>query len=132
MVLIGFSWIDTLTSVLTVTIVILAIIILYRRLLKYLSRNSLNKEEYCELYNLEQSPAVGELQFYFTSSKIKKIKLLILNDEMELVHEVDAKECHVGGNIIRFDSSKLKNGSYFYCLETDNQKTMKKMEVMNG
>lgn len=132
MVLYGFSLMDTLTSVLTVSIIILLIIILYRWMLRRFSRNSPNKKEYCELYSLEQNPAVGELEFYFTSVKVRDFKLLILDHDMELIQEVENKECHVGGNIIRFDSSKLKNGDYFYCLETENQKTMKKMVVVNS
>jgi hypothetical protein len=40
-------------------------------------------------------------------------------------------EMKSGGHIIRFDSSQLANGIYFYCLETDNQKTLKKMKVFH-
>jgi hypothetical protein len=50
---------------------------------------------------------------------------------MTLVEEIRSQECFVGGNIVRYDSSKLTNGQYYYCLKTDNQKTMKKMSVLN-
>ncbi|MFT5859095.1 MAG: hypothetical protein ACI865_001192 [Flavobacteriaceae bacterium] len=132
MVLMGVSWVTTMTNLLTVSLIILVIIIGYRRLLRYLGRDTPFTEDYCVLSNLEEDPAAGELEFYFTSTQIKKFSLSILNEEMELVETVASKECFDGGNIIRYDSSKLKNGHYFYCLQTDNQKSMKKMQVFNA
>ncbi|MFT5779536.1 MAG: hypothetical protein ACI837_002495 [Crocinitomicaceae bacterium] len=89
------------------------------------------KKDYCVLFNIEKDPAEGELEFYFTSEEKKNYSLQILDSDMLLIEEVLSKECFIGGNIVRFDSSKLKNGQYYYCLKTDNQKTMKKMRVSN-
>lgn len=96
-----------------------------------MSRGSVNKDDFCELYNLEIEPASGELPFYFTSPIIKEYSLLILDADMQQIKEVVKQECKVGGNIIRFNSSQLPNGDYFYCLKTKNQKIMKKMKLLN-
>jgi hypothetical protein len=51
---------------------------------------------------------------------------------MEHVLDVKAFDCKIGGNIVRFESSALPNGNYFYGLETENQKIMKKMRIENA
>ena len=96
-----------------------------------MSKGAINKDDFCELYNLEIDPASGELPFYFTSPVSKEFSLLILDTEMNQVKEVVKQECKVGGNIIRFDSKQVPNGDYFYCLKTHNQKIMKKMKLLN-
>lgn len=131
MILIGVSWVSTLTAVLTVSLIILVIIISYRQLLRYFARGTPSTKDYCTLFNLEKDPAFGELDFYFTATESKMFSLAILDDQMELIDTIVSKECFEGGNIIRYDSTKLKNGHYFYCLQTDNQKSMKKMQVLN-
>lgn len=131
MILFGFSIVETLKGILWVSLIILVVVILYRQLLRFLGKGSVSQEEYCVLYGLEVQPSRGDVEFYFTSAKPKYYQLLILDADMEKVMEVVSKECHVGGNIIRFDSSRLENGEYFYCLKTDNQKTVKKMRVAN-
>ena len=80
---------------------------------------------------MDYEPASGELTFYYTSAKKKEVRLLILDSEMNDLKEIYKKECSVGGNIVRYDSTTLSNGEYFYCLKTDNQKTMKKMTIKN-
>ena len=45
--------------------------------------------------------------------------------------EVVSDECSAGGNIIKFDSSNLPNGNYFYSLQTENQKIIKKITIEN-
>lgn len=131
MLLVGFSWYDVLIGVLYVSIVLIIVIIGYRKLLSYLQREAVNHEDYCQLYSLEVAPASGELPFYFTSTIERAYQLLILDSDMNELMEVVAQDCKIGGNIIRFDSSKLPNGDYFYCLKTNNQKISKKMTILN-
>ena len=89
------------------------------------------KEDYCVLYSLEQEPAVGEATFYFTSDSEKEFSLKILDEEMKEVSIVKKGKCTEGGNIVRFDTTSLSNGMYYYSLQTNNQKTSKKMSVRN-
>ena len=133
MILAGFTFnLTTITYILFVTLGLLVLAIAYRALLKYLGRGTPSKADYCVLYNLEKNPAVGELEFYFTSEEPKKVTLNVLDEDLNIVTEISTIDCHTGGNIIRYDSTQIANGNYFYCLQTPNQKTMKKMRVQNG
>lgn len=132
MILIGYSWSDIIIGILWVSLTILLLIICYKLLLRFMNRGAVNQADFCELYSLEIEPASGVLPFYFTSDKVKHYRLLILDGDMNEILEIENKECKIGGNIIRFDSNELNNGEYFYCLKTDNQKVVKKMQVKNG
>ena len=118
-------------GVLWVSLSILILVIAYKLLLRFMNRDAVNQADFCELYSLEIEPASGVLPFYFTSEKVKNYRLLILDSGMNEILEIENKECKIGGNIIRFDSTELNNGAYFYCLKTENQKVVKKMQVMN-
>ncbi|MBL4862084.1 MAG: hypothetical protein JKY09_03585 [Crocinitomicaceae bacterium] len=132
MLLVGYSWMDVVLMMLYVSIVLLVIVIAYKKLLGHLGKSVIQQEEFCVLNALEQSPAVGELEFYFLSEKEREYTLSILDGEMKEVVVVAEKNATPGGNIVRFDSTSLSNGEYYYCLKTINQKTLKKMTVMNG
>jgi hypothetical protein len=114
-----------------VSLALILIYIAYKKLLAYLGKGTPSPNDYCVLYSLEIEPAKGELEFYFTSAVPRSVKIEILNDDLSLNTLIIEKEFSDGGHIIRFDSNTLPNGNYFYCLRTDNQKTMKKMRVQN-
>jgi hypothetical protein len=131
MVLVGFSMTKTLLGVLSVSLGLLVLIIAYRKLLAYLGKGSIIKEDYCILYPLESDPISGEAEFYFTTEKQRNIIFELLNADMTSNQVLTDKEYALGGHIVRFDTNLLANGLYFYCLRTENQKTMKKMNVRN-
>lgn len=131
MILVGFTFVDVLVKLLYVSLVLLVLIILYRLVLRRFSRGAIDSEDYCELYTVEMNPAHGEIPFYFTSQMERQVKFSLLDEKMELIEVLKDFECSKGGNIIRFDSSKLANGNYFYQLETDNQKVIKKLVIVN-
>jgi hypothetical protein len=54
-----------------------------------------------------------------------------LNDDLTFRSIVSEKNVPEGGHIIRFDTNTLPNGTYFYQLRTENQKTMKRFSVEN-
>lgn len=131
MVLVGFSVTQTLLGVLIVSLGLLVLIIAYKKLLAYLGKGSIIKEDYCVLYPLESNPISGEAEFYFTTEKNRNIIFELLNADLTTNQILSDKEYAVGGHILRFDTNLLPNGLYFYCLRTENQKTMKKMNVLN-
>lgn len=133
MILAGFTFNGTtVIYILCVTLGILVIAIGYRQLLRYLGKGAPSKEDYCVLYSLEKNPSQGELEFYFTSEEPKSVTINILDKDMNFLTEVTTIDCHKGGNIVRYDSTQIADGNYFYCLQTKNQKTMKKMRIQNG
>lgn len=132
MLLVGYDIKTIVIAVLCVTLSLLVLAIAYRKLLQYLGRGSVNKQDFCVLYALEQDPASGEVEFYFTCEEAKDYELSILDTEMQELEKVKEGKASPGGTIVRFDTTSLSNGLYYYCLRTANQKTMKRMRVTNG
>ena len=56
---------ELVVDILLVSLIVLMIIIAYQKFIKILSKNHINKEEYCVLYNTETFEVSGEVEFYF-------------------------------------------------------------------
>jgi hypothetical protein len=112
-----------LIDFLKITLAILGVIILYRLLLRYLSRKHVKKELYCTLFEVEDQPVSGEIPFYFTTQQARNVELFI--------ETVTQETYEIGGHLLRFDSTSLENGTYFYVLMTENQEIRKKVIVQN-
>lgn len=125
------SWETKLWGTLIALSAVMMLYIAYKLMIKRFSRGTLKKEDYALLFDLETKEQSGEVEFYFTIEQDRRVVFSILDAKMEQVRVVQDKEFPSGGHIVRFDSAELKNGTYFYCLETDNQKTMKKMLVQH-
>lgn len=132
LVLVGYNVTQIALGVLFVSLAVLVIAIAYKKLLQYLGKGTPNKQDFCVLYALEESPSKGEVEFYFTCEENKDYAMWILDADMN--DQVMVQEGHAtpGGTIVRFDTSNVADGEYYFCLKTSNQKTMKKMQVFNG
>jgi len=122
---------DIVIGILYVSITLFIIFFIYRKILTFFSRNSINQDDYCKLDSLELDPAKGKLSFYFISNIKRSYRFVILDINMCEILEVVSDKCSAGGNIIKFDSSNLPNGNYFYSLQTENQKIIKKITIEN-
>ena len=131
MILMGFSYAKIGVGILLVSLAVLILVIAYRKFLAFLAKGEVPPDKYCVLNSLEVNPAKGEIEFYFTSEEPTFVHFEILNNDYTLNQEISAKEHKIGGNIIRFDSTKIPNGSYYFQLRTENQKTMKKFDIFN-
>lgn len=131
MILMGFSISKVVIGILFVSLLLLLAYILYKKVLAFVGKGVPLHTDYCVLYSLEQDPVVGEMEIYFTTKEPKKVAIEILNEDMNLCEIVVEKDFKEGGHIIRYDSTKLQNGTYFYGLRTENQKTVKKISVKN-
>ena len=58
---------EKITAILFVSFLLLLGVILYRLLLRKLSKGRIKNENYCTLYSLDKNPASGEVAFYFVS-----------------------------------------------------------------
>lgn len=131
MILMGYSISKVLIGILFVSLILLVLYILYKKIIARMGKGAPILTDYCVLYNLEMDPVVGEMEIYFTTKFPKIVSIEILNSDLSVNMLVEEKEFKEGGHIIRFDSTKLPNDNYFYCLRTENQKTMKKILVQN-
>lgn len=130
-VLFTFSITKLLLGILSLSLAVLLIVIAYKKLLAYLGKTDMITEDYCILYSLEEQPSTGEIELYFTTNSRRVCKMSILNYDMSLHSVIFEEEVKEGGNIVRFSTKNVENGLYFYQLETENQKTMKKIEIKN-
>ncbi|MFM7668078.1 MAG: hypothetical protein ACKO7D_07810 [Bacteroidota bacterium] len=117
------------TSFLAISLIVLLGIISYRKLLQYLSRNRIRTEEYINLYDLELSSITGEIEFYFTLPTTKFVQFEILDSNWLKILELASKQFEPGGHIIRFDSSSVSPGTYYYGIRTEGQVLHKKFIV---
>ncbi len=113
-----------------VSFLILLAIIAYRALLRRFQKGQIQHKDFCELYTLDQDPAKGELSFYFICPAPTHVRFCIWQHN-ELIVELADKEFETGGNILRYDSSKLENGVYYYGIITPTQETKKRMVLAN-
>lgn len=131
MILAGLSIVNVALGVLYTSITIIVGYILYKRLLRHFNKNVPNKEAYCELNPLENKIESGEVEFYFTTSIPKHVSFEILDKHYNSVAVLADKDFEIGQHIMRFDTTTVPNGHYFYQLRTGNQQTLRKMEIQN-
>jgi len=131
MILAGLTVTTTILWILTVSLIVLGVVIGYRGILRRMGKGALVKEQYAVLYGLENSNVTGEIEFYFTLEQPKHMIFCLLDSSMNELQVIAEKEYESGGHIIRFNTEDLPNGVYFYCLRSDNQKTMKRMTIQH-
>lgn len=132
MILMTYSYGKVAVGVLLVSLSVLVLIIAYRKLLAYLGKGNPVKEDYCVLYSLETPVASKEIEIYFTTEQPKTVAIELLTEDLSFHSLIKEGDFGIGGHIVRLDTTQLANGVYFFCLKTDNQKTMKKMLVENS
>lgn len=96
-----------------------------------LNTNNLNTADYCDLHSLEKEVVGGTTEIYFTSEIDRDAKIILLDQDLKEVKVIKEGHFTKGGNIVRFDTTTVPNGQYYFSLITDNQKTTKKMHVRN-
>ncbi len=122
---------EKLIDVLFYSFGILVLIILYRLLLKRLSKGKVNLESYCTLYSLEKNPASGEIEFYFVTPELMKVEFSIWKENEKII-ELRSEHFKKGGHIIRYDSTQIADGEYFFGIITSNQRTIKRFNIKNN
>ena len=120
---------QTWTSFLAISLIILLGIISYSKLLQFLSRNRIRTEDYINLYDLEFSNISGQIEFYFTLPSTKYVQFEILDSNWEKIQELAAKQFEPGGHIIRFDTESVSPGVFYYGIRTEGQVLHKKFII---
>ena len=121
---------EAIIQFLFVSFLILLAVIGYRALLRRFQRGHMKHKDYCELYTLDHEPAMGELSFYFVCPDPTNVQFAIWQNNL-LVHEITNTSYEKGGHILRFDSTQLSNGVYYYGIITADQETKKRMTIAN-
>lgn len=114
-----------------VSLVVVLLILGYILLLRRMKRGQISMDDYVELHPIDSEFATGWVQFFFKIKAPKKI-LFIIYAENDMFFEVLTNKMYQpGGHILKFDTSEMPNGRYYYEVITENQKTSKLMEVKN-
>lgn len=121
---------ERIIEFLVITLLILLAIIAYRYLLKYLSKGNVNQALFCELYSLDHEPSMGEVSFYFVCPEMTFVTFCIWKGD-EVIKQLTSKEYEKGGHLLKFQTSEIENGVYYFGIETAKQKTQKRFTVQN-
>jgi hypothetical protein len=121
---------DKIIEFLVATLLILLVIIAYRFLLRYLSRGRVNQALFCELYTLDHEPASGEVSFYFVCPETTFVTFAIWKGDA-IIKQLTSQEYEIGGHLLKFQTSEIENGVYYFGIETTKQKTQKRFSVQN-
>lgn len=121
---------ENLIEFLVATLLILVAIIAYRFLLRYLSKGNVDQAVYCELYSLDTDPASGEISFYFVCPEETHVTFNIWESD-QIIRELTAKAYEKGGHLLKFQTSDLPNGTYYFGIVTSKQKTQKRFRIEN-
>lgn len=120
--IVGFGW-------LSLSILLFAII--YRRILKRMQRERLEKELYFILHPIEKNPASGVVSIFLEMYTAMDIEVSIYSNEKNIYKVLENKRFKKGGNIVQLDTTQLPDGVYFYQAKNENQNTKKILEIIN-
>ncbi|MBU3659171.1 MAG: hypothetical protein FGM14_04845 [Flavobacteriales bacterium] len=123
--------VDRIIDVMMVTLGILVAFVLYKLMLKRMSRGGVDQTSYCTLYSLDKNPASGEVEFYFIAPSEMKVAFCIWKQEEKLV-EIRNEVFTKGGHIVRFVTNSIPDGEYFFGIQTTEQKTIKRFRIKNS
>jgi hypothetical protein len=121
---------EKIVDFLFISLLIVLGIVLYRLLLRRLSKGKVDMESFCTLYSLEKNPVSGTVEFYFVAPDMIKVEFSIWRDN-EKILELSNDYFKKGGHIIRFDTKEISNGEYFFGIVTSSQRTIKRFRIEN-
>jgi hypothetical protein len=123
--------VDRIIDVMLVTLGILGVFVLYKLMLRRMSRGAVDQTVFCTLYSLDKNPASEEVEFYFIAPTEMNIAFRIWKQEEKIV-EIRNEVFSKGGHIVRFDTRTIPDGEYFFGIETSAQKTIKRFRIKNS
>lgn len=123
--------IERIIDVMVVTLGILGAFVLYKLMLRRMSRGGINQDAYCTLYSLDKNIARGAVEFYFITPSDMNVAFCVWKKD-EKVFEIRNEVFSKGGHIVRFDTNSIPDGEYFYGIQTLEQKTIKRISIKNS
>lgn len=114
-----------------ISLLIVVFILVYRLLLKRMKKTVIDASDFVELSTLEGDDQKGEIQFFFKTPIDQLVTFRIYGKTSDFEKQLLDKPLKKGGHIVKFDTTKVPNGIYFYELQVENQKLSKRFEVKN-
>jgi histidinol-phosphate/aromatic aminotransferase/cobyric acid decarboxylase-like protein len=129
--ILAIDWMQYAIYFLYASLLAVLAIIGYRYLLRRWNKQPWKREDFVELFSLEHQEVRGEVSFFFEVFSSKHITFVLVNSSGSEVAVLVDEERKPGGHVIRFDTTSLPNGTYYYRLTTANQRTEKRVEIRN-
>lgn len=83
------------------------------------------------LYPYEFPQAKGEITFFFDADSEIEYEFFVESALDSKLHIFASGKSRVGGQKIKFDTSTVENGVYFYGIRTPYQRLDKRVEIVN-
>jgi len=129
--ILAINWVEYSLYFLYASLLLLVVIIAYRYLLRRFNKDVIEKEDYIELFSFENQVAKGEVTLFFQVFSTKQVNFYLTDAEGNILLTFVDEVRKPGGYNVSFDSTKLINGKYYYCIKTENQQTDKLLVVQN-
>jgi hypothetical protein len=84
-----------------------------------------------KLHYIENIISKGEIMFHFEVIEEQPVLFELCDVNMNPLEVLKNETLTTGTYTIKFDTTKIPNGEYFYCLKGEQQQLMKKFEVQN-
>jgi hypothetical protein len=125
----SFSYYKLLFFSLAITTGIFLLYYVYRSYIRKATAEAGSPRGFARLLPIEIPDPGGELQVRFETSDEQEINLEICDDSHTTLYVLASKVYVPGEYVIRFDSSKLSGGTYFFRLKTSRQEIFKKIQL---
>lgn len=122
---------QTIANIAWITLFILLFFIAYRLLMLRMKRGQIQKKLYLTLHPIEKDPASGVVPIFMEMNTPLTVEISIFSTDYSINEVIETKTYKKGGNVIQLDTTKYKNGFYFYQAKSENQKTKKRIEIRN-
>lgn len=110
---------------------VIFLVIVYVLVLRRMKRKLPDNSMFATVMPLEIHPATGVVDIVFTLQIGVDSKVVICDNDENVLLTLFDKFASDGQTIVRFDTTQIANGSYFYMYISEHQKTMKKILVQN-
>lgn len=129
--ILGIDWMQYAIYFLYASLMAIVVIIGYRYMIRRWSKQVWKKEDFVQLFSLENSLVSGEISFFFEVFSAKHVRFVLVDQTGKEVKSMVDEVRKPGGYVIRVDTTQIPNGIYYYCLTAENQRTEKRLEVNN-
>lgn len=122
---------ETILTFATLALTLLVFAIIYKKILKRLKKDNIQKEFYLVLHSIDKNPASGIVSIFIEMQTSMEVEISLFSANQEINKVIEHKTYKKGGSVIQFDSGEFENGIYFYQAKSHNQKTKKQLEIRN-
>ena len=117
--------------VLWVTLILVLLLIINNRYKARQRAKLAKRNPEIRLFPYEYASASGAITFFFDADDALEYTFFLQNANNAEKHIISQGTCRKGGQKIQFDTTTVENGTYYYGIENQYQKTEKRLEVRN-